>query len=204
MRQPQKAQAALPEYRIVSNQVRCSLIERTIASGLLECRLQNAITVLAFSPFGSGLAQIRAADSEGVLARIAATTAKTGDHVALNWVISKNNVIAVSKGSTADRVLESCGASGWRLSPDALDLLDRTIRFRQRGRTESALRRLARLRRQMSGREIGSTSASASTSANVPPRLGRPFIYTNQPQCYIGSSIDVWFHQFRGGLLATP
>ena len=125
VRQLQKAQAALPKYRIVSNQVRYSLIERTIVSGLLEYCLRNAITVVAFSPLGSGLSQIRAADPEGVLARIAATTAKTEAQVALNWVISKNNVIALSKGSTAERVLENCGASGWRLSPDALDLLDR-------------------------------------------------------------------------------
>jgi diketogulonate reductase-like aldo/keto reductase len=154
VQQLRKAQAALTKYRIVSNQVRYSLIERTIENGLLGYCLQNAITVLAFSPLGSGLSQIRAADSEGVLARIAATTAKTEAQVALNWVISKNNVIALSKGSTAERVLENCGASGWRLSPDALGLLDRKIRFRQRGRIESALRRLARLARQTTGRDL--------------------------------------------------
>jgi diketogulonate reductase-like aldo/keto reductase len=150
----QQAQAALPKYRIVSNQVRYNLIDRTIENGLLDYCRRNAITILAYSPLASSLGALRAADPEGVLSRIAAAVAKSEAQVALNWAISKDGVIALSKGSTVARVLENCGASGWRLPPDALNLLNLTIRFRRRSGIESALRRLARFAFQMAGRHM--------------------------------------------------
>jgi diketogulonate reductase-like aldo/keto reductase len=154
VRQLQKAQAALPRYRIASNQVRYSLIERTVESELLDYCQRNAITVLAYSPLASGLRYIRAADPRGVLAQIAAKTAKAEAQVALNWVISKDDVVALSKASTAGRVLENCGASGWRLSADEMGLLDIGIRFGRRGRWESTLRRVARRGLQMMGKDL--------------------------------------------------
>lgn len=150
----QKAQAALPKYAIVSNQVPYSLIERTIEREVLAYCQRNAITILAYSPLGSGLSRIYAADPERALARIAATVAKTEAQVALNWVISKTNVVAITKGSTTERVLENCGSSGWRLPSDSVDLLNRKIRFKQRSGVESALRRLARFGYQMMGKGL--------------------------------------------------
>jgi diketogulonate reductase-like aldo/keto reductase len=150
----QKGQAALSNHRIVSNQVRYSLIERTVEREMLDYCQRNAITVLAFSPLGSALPEIRAADPEGVLAHVAAAVGRSEAQVALNWVTSKNGVIALSKGSTIERVLENCSASGWRLPPDALDLLNRKIHFRQRSAVESGLRRLVRFGYQMVGKDL--------------------------------------------------
>lgn len=154
VREMRRAQAALPGHRIVSNQVRYSLIERTIERELLEYCRRNAVTMLAFSPLGSGLSAIRALDPESVLARVAAEAGKTEAQVALNWVISKSNVIALTKGSTAERVRENSGASGWRLSNDAIQLLDTKIRFRSRSGAELAARRLARWALQAAGRDL--------------------------------------------------
>jgi diketogulonate reductase-like aldo/keto reductase len=150
----QKAQAALSNHRIVSNQVRYSLIERTIEREMLDYCQRNAITVLAFSPLGSGLPEIRAADPDGVLARVAAKIGRSEAQVALNWVTSKNGVIALSKGSTIERVLENSNASGWRLPSDALDLLNRKIHFRQRSAVESGLRGLVRWGYQRVGKDL--------------------------------------------------
>jgi diketogulonate reductase-like aldo/keto reductase len=97
---------------------------------------------------------LRAADPEGVLPRVAAEVGKTEAQVALNWVISHEGVIALAKGSTIARVAENCGASGWRLPPDALELLNRKIRFRRRSGIESGLRRAARFAVQMAGRSL--------------------------------------------------
>ncbi len=43
-------------------------------------------------------------------------------------------------------------ASGWRLSPEQMAILDWQIRYRQRGRIEAALRRFARNTLQRLGR----------------------------------------------------
>jgi diketogulonate reductase-like aldo/keto reductase len=153
-----KAQAALqklsPKYSIVSNQVQYSLIERTIERELLTYCQKNSVTILAFSPLGSGLSRIQAADPERVLARVASLAGKTEAQAALNWVISKEGVIALSKASTAERVTENSGASGWRLPPDAIELLDKKIRFRRRGTVESAVRRLGRMSFQIMGKDL--------------------------------------------------
>jgi aryl-alcohol dehydrogenase-like predicted oxidoreductase len=47
------AQRTLSNHRIVSNQVRYSLMERTIEDGPLEYCHNQGITIIAFSPFGT-------------------------------------------------------------------------------------------------------------------------------------------------------
>ncbi len=147
------AQAALPNHRIVADQVRYSLVERTIEQGLLPISRQSGVTIVAFSPLGSGLSNLRASDPEGVLPRVASMVGKSEAQVALNWLTSKENVIALTRASTVERVLENLSASGWRLPPEAMQLLDSKIRFRSRGPFESAVRRVARAAFQLLGKE---------------------------------------------------
>ncbi len=138
------AQAALSKYKIVSNQVRYSLVERSIEPELLRYCQENRITVFAYSPLARGLPHIKLRDPENILAHVAAITGKTESQVALNWCIVKNAVIAIPKASSIDHVVEDCAASDWRLSPDQIRLLDEGIGFRRRGRPEATLRRVAR------------------------------------------------------------
>jgi diketogulonate reductase-like aldo/keto reductase len=49
---------------------------------------------------------------------------KTRAQVALNWCISRPNVIAIPKSNSLARTVENCGASGWRLSPEQVAMLD--------------------------------------------------------------------------------
>jgi diketogulonate reductase-like aldo/keto reductase len=154
LRQLQQAQAALPRYAIVSNQVPYSLIDRTVERDLMDYCWRNGVTILAYSPLGSGLANIRAADPEGVLARVAVNVNKTEAQVALNWVTAKKGVIAITKGSTPERVLENFGSSGWRLAPEELELLSRKIRFRQRSAAHTYLRELGRHAFQVFGKRL--------------------------------------------------
>ncbi len=149
-----KAQAALSRFRIVTNQVRYSLIERTIEPNLLKHCQKNRITIIAYSPLGMGLARIRAADPEGALPRVTAAVGKTYAQVALNWCIAKENVVAIPKASSVEHVLEDCAASGWTLPSAEAQLLEDKIRFRRRGILESFFRRRARHALQLIGRQM--------------------------------------------------
>ena len=88
-RELKKAVAAMRRHKIVSNQVRYSPIERTVEGEILPYCQKNRISILAFSPLGSGIGNIQRNDPGGVLVRVAAATGKTEAQVALNWYIAK-------------------------------------------------------------------------------------------------------------------
>ncbi len=140
-----EAQAALTKHSIVSNQVRYSLIERTIERSVLKYCQQAGVTIIAFSPLGENFSNFRVHDPEGVLAKVAGKIGKTEAQVALNWIISQENVIAIPKASSVEHAIDDCGASGWRLSPEDCGLLTAKISCRKRSRLESAARRFSRI-----------------------------------------------------------
>ena len=49
-----EAQNAMDKYEIVSNQVEYSVLVRDIEKGLLDFCTENKITIIAYSPLGSG------------------------------------------------------------------------------------------------------------------------------------------------------
>ncbi len=140
IQQLEKAQKALPKYPIVSNQVRYSVIDRTIEAGLLQYCQAHHITVIAYSPLGREFNRIRDCDPSGVINQIAATTAKTPAQVVLNWILSKPGIVAIPKSNSTNRIIENCGASGWRLSSGQLAILDSRIQYRRRNRFDQLVR----------------------------------------------------------------
>ena len=142
--QLRRAQAALSKHHIVSNQEKYSLIVRDIERGLLKYCQENHITLLAQAPFARGLQNIRFRDRHNALTQVADATGRTEAQVALNWIISHQNVVAIPKSNSGERIVENCNASGWRLTPEQTALLEKGIYYRFRGRVELKLRRLAR------------------------------------------------------------
>ena len=117
VRELRQAQAALSKARIVSNQVRYSLIDRTAELGLLQYCQEARVSLLAFSPLGSGFGQIQACDPEDRLGEVAKAVDKTRTQVALNWCLSHAPVIAIFKSERIEHIRENCGASGWQGGP---------------------------------------------------------------------------------------
>jgi len=148
-----KAQATLTKNRIVSNQVRYNIVDRTIEYGLLQYCQTQQIAVLAFSPLANGLQNIRSYDQSDVLGTVASTTGKTRAQVALNWCIRHAPVIAIFKTNKVEHVRENCGASGWRLQPDQIDTLNQ-VPFQRRGPIERFARRVVRRTLQRFGRNM--------------------------------------------------
>lgn len=128
----EEAQACMTRHRIVSNQVKYSLMNRGIEEDTLDYCQKNRITVIAYSPLDKGALTARPAARNkaamSVLQKIALETGKTIAQVALNWCISRPNVIAIPKSDRVERVVENCRASGWRLTPRQTEALDRAFR----------------------------------------------------------------------------
>jgi len=139
-----KAQAALSKNRIVSNQVRYSLVERSIERRVLPYCQQNQITVIAYSPLATGLYNIRRRDPRNVLGEVAAQVHRTEAQLALNWCLRHDSLIVIPKAASVEHVAQNCGASSWQLSPEQIKLLDLNIGFRRRRGPELLLRRTAR------------------------------------------------------------
>lgn len=152
---------------IVSNQVRYSIIDRTIEDGLLEHCQQAGITVIAYCPLARGLDRIRDCDPTGVVDELAQELQKSPAQIVLNWCLCKDGVVVIPKGNTEAHILDNCGASGWRLTQEQIARLDSRIRHRKRGRFDSMVRRYtpAPLRK-----------AALRAAAIMPPGFRRRFL----------------------------
>lgn len=148
------AQNALGKYRIVANQVKYSLIERSIEDGLLQYCQENKITIIAFSPLGATYSVLNEHDPTGVLPALTAKYGKSHAQLALNWLIEKNGVVAIPKASTPEHVIEDCGAAGWHLPETDYSLLTHKISYYRRTSLERFGRRRLRWAVQKLGRSL--------------------------------------------------
>jgi diketogulonate reductase-like aldo/keto reductase len=140
LQQLQQAQGAITRHPIVSNQVRYNLIDRSIQDSLLPFCVAHRITIVAYSPLARGYRHIADSDEQGALARIAGRTGHTPVQVALNWCIARPGIVAIPKGNSVEHVLETCGSSGWRLDPEQLREIEKSVIFRRRSGMEEFLR----------------------------------------------------------------
>lgn len=106
--------------KIAANQVEYNLLKRDAEKMLCYCQ-KNGILLIAYKPLALGkLAHkgFRPFDE------ICLKYDKTPAQVALNWLISKQNVIAIPKASSK-HVKENLGALGWRIKKEDAVKLER-------------------------------------------------------------------------------
>ena len=124
----QEAQAAMPKYPIVCNQVLYNLKRRGIERDLIPYCEERGITVMAYTPLADGsLAvrpRLRAGRNWETLEAVARETGRTPAQVALNWCLSHSPVVVIPKTNSVARTEENCGASGWRLTADQVQRLE--------------------------------------------------------------------------------
>ncbi|RLI06580.1 aldo/keto reductase [Candidatus Bathyarchaeota archaeon] len=145
-----KAQEALSRHEIVANEVKYNLIEREIEENLLPYCKKEGISIIAYSPLARGLLTGRfgedfeipkghwrkrdplfqepnfskALELVKVLRKIAGIHDKTVGQVALNWLASKPEVIPIFGVSSISQVEENCGAVGWKLNDEDLQMIE--------------------------------------------------------------------------------
>jgi diketogulonate reductase-like aldo/keto reductase len=117
-----EAMNALSKYEIVSNQVEYSLLVRDIEKDLLDFCRKNKITIIAYSPLARG--ELLKEKYYEFLSKIGKKYNKTAAQVALNWLIIKENVVAIPKAFSKAKIVENMGAYGWKLSDEDLKIID--------------------------------------------------------------------------------
>ena len=132
-----EAQSAMQNNPIVSNQILYNLRRRRAERDVIPHCLAHDIMVMAYSPLhegalvGNGGGRLRRALGLGgdlqVLAEISDETGKTAAQVALNWVADQEGMIAIPKSNSVARTEENCAASGWHLTGDQRQRLDRAF-----------------------------------------------------------------------------
>lgn len=124
----QEAQQVMNKYPVVSNQVLYNLKRRDIERDLIPYCVENNVTVIAYTPLADGSlsskSRYRPDNGGAVLKQIADELGKTAAQVALNWCLSRPNVIVIPKTNSVARTVENCEASGWSMTPDQVAMLD--------------------------------------------------------------------------------
>lgn len=129
----EEAQAQLKKRELVANELYYNLtrVGKLYRNGLSVedvislCEAKN-IMLIAWSPLEEGKL---ARPGFPILDRIAEKYSKTQAQVALNWLFSNKNIVAIPKASSINHIRENAGAVGWKL--DESDFKELRESFRQ-------------------------------------------------------------------------
>lgn len=81
---------------------------------------KNDIIIMAYRPIERGFLL----KPNSLLDGLSKKYGKTKAQVAINWLVSKKNIIAIPKSTDMDHLKENLGAIGWQLSDEDIKLLD--------------------------------------------------------------------------------
>jgi len=117
--QLREAIEATRKAEIVVNQVHYSVLTRYyVEKELLPYCVENNITIQAYTPLERGNVVVNP-----TIVKVATRYGKTPVQVALNYLISHKNVVAIPKSESINHVQEILGATGWRLRLEDLEYI---------------------------------------------------------------------------------
>lgn len=121
----EEAIGSMKKYEIVSNQIEYSVLTRDIGDSIFDFCKENKITIIAYSPLGSGkLFDEKYSKMLILLEEIGKKYNKTAVQVSLNWLLQKENVCAIPKFSSKKHLLENLGALDWKLNFEDIKTID--------------------------------------------------------------------------------
>ncbi|PIR03785.1 MAG: aldo/keto reductase [Candidatus Magasanikbacteria bacterium CG11_big_fil_rev_8_21_14_0_20_39_34] len=115
--------------KIVANQIEYSLLTRNtgryaenkdMETKTIPYCQQNNIIIIAERPIERGLLL----KSHPLLDKLEVKYNKTKAQIAINWLISKQNVVTIPKSTNEKRLMENLGALGWKMDKEDTKLLD--------------------------------------------------------------------------------
>jgi diketogulonate reductase-like aldo/keto reductase len=115
-----EANGALKNHRLASNQMPYHLADRRVEKEILPYCKKGNIALMAYFPLGHGKLT-----SSKTLSSIGMKYGKTASQVALNWLLSQENVFPIPRASSVTHVTENLGSVGWRMSEEDRAELER-------------------------------------------------------------------------------
>jgi len=113
LKQMTEANGALKKYRLASTQMPYHLADRRMEKEIMAYCREEKMVLLAYFPLGHGKLT-----AGGTLSRIGQKYGKTPPQVALNWLLSQENVFPIPRASSKAHVMENIGSVGWRMTDD--------------------------------------------------------------------------------------
>ncbi len=123
-----EANACLKNNEIVSNQVQYSLAAREIEKELARFCKKEGVTVIAYSPLARGSLLGKSHGDMDLLRVIGERHGKSAAQVALNWVVSKDNVVAIPKAGRLEHIRENAKALDFKLERKEIEELENFFR----------------------------------------------------------------------------
>jgi len=120
----ERAVALAGPGRIVCNQVLYHPLERAAEHRLLAACARLGVTLVAYSPFGSGRFPAPGSPGGRALAEVAARHGATARQVALAFVTRSAQVATIPKSAVPEHVRENAGASRLRLAAEDVARLE--------------------------------------------------------------------------------
>jgi diketogulonate reductase-like aldo/keto reductase len=108
----QKAQSFLKENYLIANQAEFSLLDQKPKINLLPYLCETNRTLIAYSPLARGILPTY---KHKLLTEISEKYGKSQVQVALNWVISHENVAAIPKSRNPIHLMEFMDSIGWEM-----------------------------------------------------------------------------------------
>jgi len=131
VKQLKEAQACA-ENKIVNNQIEYNLLTRhsgmynvNIESEIVPFCQENDIIITAWKPLVKGELFRK---KNKLLEELATKYNKTLSQIAINWLISKKNIITIPKSTNTEHLKENLGALGWQLNEEDIKRLDEEFR----------------------------------------------------------------------------
>ena len=109
---------ALTKNKLVCNQVHYNVQYREIEkSGVLQDAQDNDVMIVAWRPLQKGILP-----ETPLLNELAKKYDKTSSQIAINWLISQQNVVTICKTSDVGHLKENLGAVGWTMDAKDVEL----------------------------------------------------------------------------------
>ena len=149
VKQMKAAEEALEPIDLASNQVKYNLLDREIEGELVPAALDSKVTIIAYSPLAKGLLTgkytseskpnsfvqrasprfsqrnlTKYGETHKLLKEIGDAHGKSPAQVALNWLIRKENVVAIPGAKRPVDVEDNAEATGWQLTQTEITAIE--------------------------------------------------------------------------------
>lgn len=110
---------------IVSNQIEYNLYDRFAERYILPYCVKNDISVISYCPLNRG--GLFKNDSALLLEDMAKKYGKTIYQIALNWLISKEGVVAIPFSTNISHIKQNAAAADFKLSEEDIDIINNRL-----------------------------------------------------------------------------